>query len=162
MLSEIKNMQWVYTKRPSLEVTSENYTLQETTINPNNLHTGEVVIKSLFFSVDPYMRIQQSAKNSWEAPHPINEVQSGAVVGEVIAVGNNTGDIQLGDKALTYTGWQQYAKCHISELKKLPSNSPSLSYALGVLGMPGRTAYFGLLEAGKPRPGNTLVVSGCA
>ena len=55
-------MQWIYSKRPSSEVTSENYTLQERTINSNDLHTGEVIIKSLFFSVDPYMRIQQSEK----------------------------------------------------------------------------------------------------
>ena len=161
-MSKIKNMQWVYTKRPSSEVTSENYTLQKSVIDSNDLHTGEVVIKSLFFSVDPYMRIQQSEKNSWESPHPINQIQAGAVVGEVIAISDNSSNFKLGDKVLSHTGWQQYAKCHVSELKKLPSNFPSLSYALSILGMPGRTAYFGLLEAGKPRPGNTLVVSGCA
>jgi NADPH-dependent curcumin reductase CurA len=82
------------------------------------------------------------------------------VVGQVIA--SNASGFAEGDWVSAYSGWQLYAKCHQSELTKLDPDAASVTSALGVLGMPGRTAWFGLMEAGKPRPGDTLVVSGAA
>ena len=82
------------------------------------------------------------------------------MVGQVVASASPL--FKEGDWVSAYSGWQLYAKCHHSELTKLDPAQAPVSTALGVLGMPGRTAWFGLMDAGRPRPGDTLVVSGAA
>jgi len=120
----------------------------------------EVLIEGKFYSVDPYMRIQQSSKDSWEAPHPLETVQGGGVVGIVIK--SKSDRFKEGDCVSAYSGWQTHAVLHASELIKCDPTKAPVTTALGILGMPGRTAWFGLTEAGKPRPGDTVVVSGAA
>jgi hypothetical protein len=93
-------------------------------------------------------------------PHPLGIVQRAGVVGQVIA--SNSSQFQVNDWVLNYQGWQLFSKCHIKDLQKLDPQTAPPSTALGVLGMPGRTAWFGLMEAGLPKPGDTLVVSGAA
>ncbi|GAA4277366.1 NADP-dependent oxidoreductase [Aquimarina mytili] len=161
-MTEFKNKQWIYTKRPEKLVDDSHYTLNESTINTAQLRPGQAIIHSEFFSVDPYMRIQQSSKDTWEEPHPLNTIQGGAVVGKIIAINDIQSDLNEGDWVLSYTGWQEYAIADISSLRKLDPREVPVTTALGVLGMPARIAYFGLIEAGKPKQGETVVVSGAS
>eukprot|EP01095_Lingulamoeba_sp_RSL-Kostka_P017286 TRINITY_DN889_c0_g1_i2.p2 TRINITY_DN889_c0_g1~~TRINITY_DN889_c0_g1_i2.p2 ORF type:complete len:356 (-),score=145.25 TRINITY_DN889_c0_g1_i2:1379-2446(-) len=163
--------QFKYVKRPgNEEVNEEHYKLEEVPIPTiDDLQDGEILVKYIYFSVDPYMRIQQSSKNTWEEPFPLNEVQGGGAVGKVVLVKNSdennnnnnddNSDIKVGDYVYSYTGWTEYCVCKGGSVTKLDPES-HLSYALSVLGMPGRTAYFGLLENGNPKEGETVVVSG--
>ena len=154
-----KNRQWFYVKRPSGRVSNEHYELRETELS-GELAANEVIVRAKYVSVDPYMRIQQAERNTWEEPHPLGIVQRAGVVAQVVASASST--FAEGDWVLGYSGWQLYAKCHASELKKLNPDAAPVSTALGVLGMPGRTAWFGLMDAGYPKPGETLLVSGAA
>jgi NADPH-dependent curcumin reductase CurA len=154
-----QNRQWFYVKRPEGRVSDEHYVLRDSETN-DELSTNEVLVRARYISVDPYMRIQQAERNTYDLPHPLGIVQRAGVVGQVIA--SNSDAFAEGDWVSAYSGWQLYAKCHQSELTKLDPDAAPVSSALGVLGMPGRTAWFGLMEAGKPRPGDTLVVSGAA
>ncbi|HSY29471.1 MAG TPA: NADP-dependent oxidoreductase, partial [Burkholderiaceae bacterium] len=98
--------------------------------------------------------------NTYDVPHPLGIVQRAGTVGQVVASASER--FREGDWVLGYNGWQLYDKCHANDLQKLDPDAAPVSTALGVLGMPGRTAWFGLMEAGRPRPGDTLVVSGAA
>jgi NADPH-dependent curcumin reductase CurA len=159
LLMNYQNRQWFYVKRPEGRVGDEHYELRDSEMN-DELSTNEVLVRARYISVDPYMRIQQAERNTYDLPHPLGIVQRAGVVGQVIA--SNSTAFAEGDWVSAYSGWQSYAKCHQSELTKLDPDAAPVSAALGVLGMPGRTAWFGLMEAGKPRPGDTLVVSGAA
>ena len=154
-----QNRQWFYVKRPEGRVGDEHYELRESELD-DKLSSNEVLIRARIVSVDPYIRIQQHERNTYDMPHPLGIVQRAGVVGEVVASASPL--FKQGDWVSAYSGWQLYAKCHHSELTKLDPDAAPVSTALGVLGMPGRTAWFGLMEAGKPRPGDTLVVSGAA
>ncbi len=121
---------------------------------------NEVAVAVRYASVDPYMRIQQAARNTYDVPHPLGIVQRAGTVGQVLASASPR--LVAGDWVLGYGGWQRYHKAHVDELQKLDPNAAPVTTALGVLGMPGRTAWFGLMEAGRPRPGETLIVSGAA
>jgi NADPH-dependent curcumin reductase CurA len=154
-----QNRQWFYVKRPEGRVGSEHYDLRDSDIS-DALSANEVLVRARYISVDPYMRIQQAERNTYDLPHPLGIVQRAGVVGEVVA--SNSAGFAQGDWVSAYSGWQLYAKCHQSELTKLDPDAAPVTSALGVLGMPGRTAWFGLMEAGKPRPGDTLLVSGAA
>jgi len=155
----IKNQQWIYTKRPTAEVSNEHYKCATQNLSTELAH-NEVLLEIHYVSVDPYMRIQQAQQQSWEAPHPLNSVQQAGTVGKVIK--SNSDDISVGDWVSAYTGWQQYAVVHHSEINKLDAQQADVTSALGILGMPGRTAWFGLMDAGKPKPGDTVFVSGAS
>jgi hypothetical protein len=154
------NRQWFYTQRPTGRVGPEHYTLVDSTLDATALSVNEVIVRAHTISVDPYMRIQQHARNTYDVPHPLGIVQRAGVVGQVVA--SHSSQFAAGDWVLGYTGWQLYAKCHANDLQKLDPARAPVNIALGVLGMPGRTAWFGLMEAGRPKPGETLVVSGAA
>ncbi|RHW74788.1 NADP-dependent oxidoreductase [Colwellia sp. RSH04] len=151
--------QWFYVKRPNEFVGREHYELRESDFSPQ-LSKNEVLIKSEYISVDPYMRIQQAATHSWEPPHPLNTVQGAVVVAKVLE--SNNDNFQPGDWVTGYIGWQTHAVVHGNELQTLDPEQADIKTALGILGMPGRTAWFGLMEAGKPKPGETVLVSGAA
>jgi NADPH-dependent curcumin reductase CurA len=106
------------------------------------------------------MRINQARGATWMSPHPLDAVQGAATVGQVVA--SAASGWQPGDWALGYTGWQTHAVEHASVLTKLDPAEAPVTTALGVLGMPGRTAWFGLTEAGRPHAGEVVVVSGAA
>jgi NADPH-dependent curcumin reductase len=115
---------------------------------------GEVLVKNLWLSLDPYMRGRMSDAKSYVKGVEIGEVMVGQTVGEVVESRNSA--LKKGDKVLTQTGWQLYGAAR--EVTRVRDGVP-LSYYLGVLGMPGMTAYFGLKDIGQPKAGETVVVS---
>jgi NADPH-dependent curcumin reductase CurA len=118
---------------------------------------GEVLCRTVYLSLDPYMRGRISGVRSYAQGVEPGQVIVGATVGEVIESkhpGLGRGDIVLG-----YGGWQSHAVGKGGGLRKLDPKQAPVSTALGVLGMPGMTAYVGLLDIGQPRPGETVVVS---
>jgi NADPH-dependent curcumin reductase CurA len=156
----IPHRQWIYRQRPQATVGAEHYELREQPLD-TALGAGEVLIEARYFSVDPYMRIGQSAKPTYDAePHPLDVVQEGGVVAQVIASQDSA--FAPGDWVRSYTGWQSHARVAASALVPIDPAVAPVTTALGVLGMPGRTAWFGLTEAGRPHAGEVVVVSGAA
>lgn len=121
---------------------------------------GEVLTKTLYLSVDPYMRGRMNDRASYAANVQLGEVMVGGTVGEVVA--SNDPDYQVGDIVQAQIGWQAYGVSRGSRVRKVDPDLAPISTALGVLGMPGLTAYFGLLEVGQPKKDDTVVVSGAA
>jgi NADPH-dependent curcumin reductase CurA len=121
---------------------------------------GEVLVRSLYLSVDPYMRSRMSGQASYARPIQPGEVMVGGVVGEVVE--SNDPRLEVGDIVEGMLGWQEYAVAHAKSLRKLDPNAAPITTALHVLGMPGLTAYFGLLDICRPQPGETVVISGAA
>ena len=121
---------------------------------------GQILVRSIYLSVDPYMRGRMNDVKSYAAPVPIGGVMGGGVVGKVIK-SNNPG-FKEGEIVEGMFGWQDYAVSDGQGVRKIDPAVAPISTALGVLGMPGLTAYFGLLEIGNPQPGETVVVSGAA
>jgi NADPH-dependent curcumin reductase CurA len=144
--------------RPKGMPTKENFQLVETPIGQTS--EGEVLVRTLYLSVDPYMRGRMSDRKSYVPPYPLNEVITGGAVGEVIQ--SKTAAFKKGDIVLGNWGWQKYAVVSGKQVRKIDPEIAPITTALGVLGMPGLTAYFGLLEIGQPKPGETVVVSGAA
>lgn len=155
----LENDQWIYVKRPQGRVGPEHYERRRATLDPT-LAVNEVLVATRYASVDPYMRIQQAVRDTYDVPHPLGIVQRAGTVGQVMASASER--FAIGDWVLAYGGWQRYHKSHAEQLQKLDPEAAPVTAALGVLGMPGRTAWFGLLDAGRPKPGETLVVSGAA
>jgi NADPH-dependent curcumin reductase CurA len=120
--------------------------------------SGEVLVKNLWLSLDPYMLGRMTQQKSYVKGVEIGDVMTGEAVGEVVE--SKHPGFAPGEKVVGITGWQLYAAAKGELLTKIdPSARFPLSYHLGCLGMPGRTAYFGLNEVGKPKSGETLVVS---
>jgi NADPH-dependent curcumin reductase CurA len=118
---------------------------------------GEVLMRTLYLSLDPYMRGRMSAAKSYAKPAAVGEPMVGGTVGEIVASRNPK--FSVGDIVLGYGGWQEYALSSATALRKLDPAASPVSTALGVLGMPGMTAYVGSLEIGQPKPGETVVVA---
>jgi NADPH-dependent curcumin reductase CurA len=121
---------------------------------------GQFLVQSLYLSVDPYMRGRMNAAKSYAPPVELGGVMVGGVVGQVVE--SHHPRFAAGEIVEGYFGWQQYAVSDGVGVRKVDPSLAPISTALGVLGMPGLTAYFGLLEIGKPQPGETAVVSGAA
>lgn len=149
------NRQLLLASRPVGAPTPENFHLTETSIpTPQQ---GELLLKTVYLSLDPYMRGRMSDKKSYAEPVGINEVMVGGTVCQVTA--SHHPDYQVGEWVLAYSGWQDYAVSNGEGLIKLGMNPTHPSYALGVMGMPGFTAYMGLLDIGQPKQGDTIVVA---
>ena len=118
---------------------------------------GEVLRRTIYLSLDPYMRGRMSDAPSYAAGVNLHDVMCGHTVSEVVESHNP--QFQAGDVVTGYDGWQQYASSSGKELRKLDPAAAPISTAIGVLGMPGATAYIGLLDIGQPKPGETVVVS---
>ena len=121
---------------------------------------GEFLVRLLYVSVDPYMRGRMNDVKSYAPPAQIGEVMGAGAVGQV--VNSQSAQFEAGDFVEGFFGWQEYAISDGKGVRKLDPSLGSLSTALGVLGMPGLTAYFGLLDIGKPQRGETVVISGAA
>ncbi|MEC1404600.1 NADP-dependent oxidoreductase [Bacillus subtilis] len=120
---------------------------------------GEVLVKTLYVSVDPYMRGRMQDTKSYVEPFTLDEALSGGVIAEVVSDGNH---LKKGDIVIGNLSWQEFSAVSESALRKIDTSiAPATAY-LGILGMTGLTAYFGLLDIGRPKEGETVVVSGAA
>jgi hypothetical protein len=141
--------------RPSGMPTPHNF---ETVDAPMpTLTEGDVLRRTTYVSLDPYMRGRMSDGPSYATPVKLNDVMCGHTVSEVVE--SRHPDFRAGDIVTGYDGWQQYAASNGKELRKLDPKVVPVSTAIGVLGMPGATAYVGLFDIGQPQPGETVVVS---
>jgi len=118
---------------------------------------GGVLLRTLWLSLDPYMRGRMSSARSYAKPVEIGEVMTGETVSEVVI--SRAAALKPGDTVLARGGWQEYAVLPASEAERIDPQGMPLSYFLGVLGMPGQTAYCALLGVGKPKAGETVLIS---
>jgi NADPH-dependent curcumin reductase CurA len=147
------NKRVVLASRPVGPVSESNFRVEEAPVaKPAD---GEVLVRNLWLSLDPYMRGRMSDAKSYVKGVDIGEVMVGQTVGEVVE--SRHPKLNVGDTVLTQLGWQLYGATR--EAMKLDTSRAPASYYLGLLGMPGLTAYFGLKELGQPKPGETVVVS---
>lgn len=149
------NRQMVLASRPFGAPTAQNFSL----VNADKPEpkAGEVLVRTVFLSLDPYMRGRMNDAESYADPVGLNEVMVGGSVCRVEVSKHE--DFKAGDWVVAFGGWQDYSVINGAELLKLDSNMPNPSFALGVLGMPGLTAYMGLLDIGQPKAGETVVVA---
>lgn len=154
-MSGTTNHRIVLASRPDGRPTADNFRLEEAAITEPG--EGEVLLKIRYLSLDPYMRGRMSAAKSYAAPVEIGDVMEGGTVGEVVK--SNSAGFLPGDFVLSYSGWQSYAIADASTLRKLDPKQVPVTTALGVMGMPGFTAYSGLLTIGQPQEGETVVVA---
>ncbi|AFY41722.1 NADP-dependent oxidoreductase [Nostoc sp. PCC 7107] len=154
-MSDLINKQILLKSRPVGEPKETDFALVEAPIaEPGE---GEVLSRTIYLSLDPYMRGLISEGESYAANVELNSVVVGGTVSQVIQ--SNHPQFQAGDFVLSGNGWQTYAVAKGETLRKLDPNQAPLSYSLGVLGMPGLTAYAALLDIGQPKAGETVVVS---
>lgn len=154
-MTATENLRIVLAERPKGEPTAQHFSLERAAI-PEPAE-GEVLLKIRLLSLDPYMRGRMSAAKSYAKPVDLGAVMEGGTVAEVVL--SRDAAFQPGDVVLSHSGWQTYAVAPASALRKLDPAAAPISTALGVLGMPGCTAYVGLLNIGKPKPGETVVVA---
>ena len=150
-----RHRRWLLASRPHGEPTGENFRLEEGEVASPG--PGQLLLRTVFLSLDPYMRGRMSDAPSYSPPVAIGAVMVGGTVSRVVT--SNHADYQPGDWVLGYGGWQDYEISDGSGLAKLGDNPEHPSWALGILGMPGFTAYMGLLDIGQPKAGETLVVA---
>ncbi len=149
------NKQVLLASRPKGAVTTDNFRIVECPVATPG--PGEVLVKNEWLSLDPYMRGRMSDAKSYAPSVQVDAIMVGQTVGEVVE--SHDAAFQPGDKVLTPLGWQLYGVAKGRDLTKLKVGRVPASCFLGVLGMPGITAWFGLHEIGKPKAGETVVVS---
>ena len=149
-----QNRRIVLASRPKGAPTAANFRLeQDPAPTPG---AGELLIRTVFLSLDPYMRGRMSDAKSYAASVEVGQTMVGGTVGRVAA--SNHPDFKPGDWVMNYGGWQDYAVSTGQGVTRL-GNQPRPSLALGVLGMPGFTAYIGMTDIGQPKPGETVAVA---
>ena len=121
------------------------------------LRDGQVLVRTLWLSLDPYERGRMNEAQTYAASVPIGETMVGGAVGKVVS--SRRDDLPVGEYLEGPLGWQEYVVSEGQNLRRLDSQRAPLSTALGILGMPGLTAYFGLFEIGRPEPGDAVVIS---
>jgi NADPH-dependent curcumin reductase CurA len=141
--------------RPDGEPTEADFESVTSDLPP--IDDGQVLLRVRYLSLDPYMRGRMSDAESYAEPTRLGDVMPGSTVCEVVE--SRSPQRQVGDQVLSYSGWQTHAIADARHTRRLDPDAAPLSTALGVLGMPGFTAYAGLLLLGKPQPGETVVVA---
>ncbi|MFZ2294207.1 MAG: NADP-dependent oxidoreductase [Polaromonas sp.] len=152
------NQQILLDNRPTGEAVASNFKLVSS--ETPALQDGQVLVRHHFLSLDPYMRGRMSDAKSYAAPQPLGQVMQGGTVGEVLE--SRSPLFQPGDKVVGMGGWQQYSVVNASEpgaLRKVDTTHVPLSHYLGAVGMPGVTAWYGLVKIIEPKAGETVVVS---
>jgi NADPH-dependent curcumin reductase CurA len=145
----------VLASRPQGRPTAENFRVETGPIpTPAD---GEVLVQVKFLSLDPYMRGRMSDAKSYAEPVPVGQVMEGGTVAEVLE--SRDANFRQGDIVLAYAGWQSHAVVKGKALRKVDTGTEPISTAVGVLGMPGFTAFSGLLTIGQPKAGETVVVA---
>ena len=153
----MKNQRIVFNQRPAGEPGDECFRLEE--VDVSDLSEGQLLIQVGWLSLDPYMRGRMNDVKSYVEPMQVGDVMTGESTGVVVK--SSSHHFNPGDYVAVHKGWQSYIVCDDNDprLMKLDLSNGTLSAHLGVVGMPGRTAYFGLTEVGKPQAGETLVVA---
>jgi NADPH:quinone reductase len=154
----MKNRQIILVARPEGLPQETDFQLIETELS--EAAKGQFLVRTEYLSVDPYMRGRLSEAKSYAEPVGIGQLMVGGTVGTVLQ--SQHPEYRVGEVVVGYWGWQEYAVLDGRELHRFDRNLAPISTALGVLGMPGLTAYFGLLDIGQPKPGETVFVSGAA
>ena len=153
-----KNVQVTLANRPTGWVQESDFKIVETDIPRPG--PSQVLVKNLYLSLDPYMRGRMNAGPSYAANVAVGQVMVGGTAGEVVE--SNNPNFKPGDFVAGYFGWQQYGVSNGAELQKVDAKAIPLSAYLGAVGMPGLTAWWGLLDIGAPKAGETVVVSAAA
>jgi NADPH-dependent curcumin reductase len=157
----LTNQQILLDNRPLGEATASNFKLVNSLVP--ELHNGQVLVRHHFLSLDPYMRGRMNSSKSYAAPQPLGAVMIGGTVGEVAE--SRHPQFAVGDKVVGMGGWQEYSVVNADEpgaLRKVDAAGIPLSAYLGAVGMPGVTAWYGLVKIIEPQAGETLVVSAAA
>jgi NADPH-dependent curcumin reductase CurA len=149
------NRRIVLRSRPTGLPTADNFALETGVIPP--VDEGDVLRRTIYLSLDPYMRGRMSDAPSYATPVQVGDVMCGHTVSQVVESRNPA--FRAGEIVTGYDGWQEFGASNGRDLRKLDPNAAPISTAIGVLGMPGMTAYVGLLDIGRPTPGETVVVS---
>lgn len=152
------NREIVLVSRPTGMANAENFAIVDAPMP--TIHEGEVLLETQYLSVDPYMRGRMNDRPSYILPFQLNKPITGGIVGKVVE--SKVPSIKVGDYYSGFLNWADYNVAKQNEIQKIDPNLAPLSTFLGTLGMPGLTAYFGLLEIGKPQDGETVVISGAA
>mgnify|MGYP001024490282 CR=1 FL=1 len=153
----MKNQRVIFAKRPLGEPGDDCFRFDE--IDVPELEENQILVRVCWLSLDPYMRGRMNDGKSYTDPMQIGDLMTGESSG--IVVKSTSDKFAVGDYVAVHKGWQSYVVCGADDqrLMKIDITNGTLSAHLGVVGMPGRTAYFGLLEVGKPKDGETLVVA---
>ncbi|OOG57528.1 NADP-dependent oxidoreductase [Polaromonas sp. C04] len=152
------NKQILLDNRPTGEAVASNFKLVSS--ETPKLQDGQVLVRHHYLSLDPYMRGRMNDSKSYAAPQPLGQVMQGGTVGEVVESKN--AKFSVGDKVVGFGGWQEYSVVDASQvgmLRKVDTAHIPLSAYLGAVGMPGVTAWYGLMKICEPKPGETVVVS---
>ncbi|MEQ1594151.1 MAG: NADP-dependent oxidoreductase [Casimicrobium sp.] len=151
----MNNQRIVLASRPAAEPTTANFRLEEVALAP--LDDGQVRVKHHYLSLDPYMRGRMNDAKSYAQPQPLNETMIGGTVGEVVESRN--AKFAVGDKVVGMGGWQQYSTASgKGDISKVDTTHIPLSAYLGSVGMPGMTAWYGLMKICEPETGETVCV----
>ncbi|MEF3353072.1 NADP-dependent oxidoreductase [Paenibacillus sp. GYB006] len=153
-----KNRQVLLIKRPEGLPTPGDFEFTDAEVKQPQ--EGQVVVKTLYLSVDPYMRGRMNDSKSYIPPYQLNEVIKGGAVGEIVE--SKSDKYKAGDKVIGMLGWQLFNTVDDNKVTKIDESIAPVSAYLSVLGLTGLTAYFGLLDIGQPKEGETVVVSGAA
>ena len=149
------NRRIVLAQRPQGLPDAETLKLVETDVPEPG--AGEMLLRTSFLSLDPYMRGRMNDAKSYAEPVKLGEVMTGQVVAQVVS--SNLSGYGVGDYVLSGSGWQDYAISDGTDTMNLGATPEKPSWALGIMGMPGYTAYAGLLKLGEPKPSDTVVVA---
>ncbi|MDM0111042.1 NADP-dependent oxidoreductase [Variovorax sp. J22R133] len=152
------NKQQLLDNRPEGEAVASNFKL--VTSQTRELKDNEVLVRHHYLSLDPYMRGRMNESKSYAQPQPLGQVMQGGTVGEVVESKNPK--YAVGDKVVGFGGWQEYSVVDASQpgaLRKVDTTHVPLSHYLGAVGMPGVTAWYGLVKIINPKAGDTIVVS---
>lgn len=153
--TSLKNRRLVLNQRPVGEPDANTFRLE--TVDVPEPKKGEFLVRNVYLSLDPYMRGRLSDRKSYAEPVALNDTMTGGTVGKVVSSKND--NFKPGDWVVTVGGWQDYAISDGSMTTHLDPKMANKSWALGILGMPGFTAWAGLTQIGQPKPGETLVVA---
>ncbi|WP_411879275.1 NADP-dependent oxidoreductase [Polaromonas sp. YR568] len=152
------NQQILLDNRPTGEATASNFMLVSSDTPP--LEDGQVLVRHHYLSLDPYMRGRMNDTKSYAAPQPLGQVMIGGTAGEVVE--SRSPKFQPGDKVVGMGGWQEFSVVNAEQpgaLRKVDTTHVPLSHYLGAVGMPGVTAWYGLVKIIEPKAGQTMVVS---
>lgn len=154
----MKTKQIVLASRPKGSPTLDNFRLE--TVDVAQIKNGEVLLEGIYYSVDPYMRGRMNDTKSYTPPFDIDQPIQGGVIAKVLE--SKSDNLKTGDIVLGMLPWKEKDTASEKNLKKIDTSIAPMSYYLGVLGMTGLTAYFGLMNICKPKSGETVVISGAA